>query len=106
MIDAGEKVMNDQDRFKKHGAVHLGQDIANYEKKNYLGQGNLINGAVGHNSNRDIAQEEKFRRADSMYTGPAGSSLGIGRMQYDGTLVRNPSQQPIQYDNGGQMSPT
>lgn len=34
------------------GAVHLGKDIANYENKNYLGGGNLLNGAQGHNQNR------------------------------------------------------
>lgn len=33
---------------------------------------------------------EKLKRADSLYSGPAGSSLGASRVLYDGTIDRKP----------------
>jgi hypothetical protein len=68
--------------------VHLGKELSTYEPKNYLGSGNLLNGALGHNQNRMPSPLEKLRKADSLYSGPAGSALGTGRMHPDGTLDR------------------
>lgn len=97
--EAAEKVIQNNDRFQQQGAIHLGKGIANYEQKNYLGSGNLLNGGYGQNSNRQASPAEKAKKGDTLYSGPAGSSLGPGRQLHDGTLDRN------LLDGGNQMSP-
>ncbi len=44
-----EKLQENVERLKNHGAVHLGKELSTYEPKNFLGSGNLLNGALGHN---------------------------------------------------------
>jgi hypothetical protein len=44
--ETAEKLRLNEDRLKEHGAVHLGKDLANYEPKQFLGSGNLLNGAL------------------------------------------------------------
>lgn len=54
----------------------------------------MLNGAIGANNNYEMSNDERFRKADALYTGPAGSNMGVGRQQLDGQLIR--SQQPHQ----------
>ena len=52
LLDTAEKVLENKDRFTKHGAVHMsGPGLKEYERKSYLGGGNLLNGAIGNNYN-------------------------------------------------------
>lgn len=81
-----EKVLENQDRFKKFGAVNLSKEVASYEPKAYLGQGNIINGGVMNSRLASSPEADKFKRANSLYSGPAGSALGAGRMLNDGTI--------------------
>ena len=48
VLDTNEKLNRNTDRFKQYGAGHLGEEISqmtHIDKKQYLGQGNLLNGA-------------------------------------------------------------
>lgn len=93
-----DKLAENNERYKQHGAVHFGKEVANYEPKQYLGVGNLLNGGF---NNRQPSPYEKAKRADTLYAGPAGSSLGGGRTLWDGTVDR---QQSILI-GGNQMTP-
>lgn len=79
----------------------MGKGIANYENRNYLGGGNLLNGGIGQNQNRMASPAEKAAKNDTLYAGPAGSTLGAGRQLHDGTLDRAPTS----FVGGNQMSP-
>ena len=81
-----EKVLENQDRLKKFGAVNLSKEVASYEPKAFLGQGNIINGGIANSRLASSPEADKFKRANSLYSGPAGSSLGPGRMLNDGTI--------------------
>jgi hypothetical protein len=67
----------------------LTNSVAALDPKNYLGQGQLLNGGITSNNARGMSPEEKKIKADALYTGPAGSHLGPGRILNDGTLDRN-----------------
>ena len=82
--------------------MHLGKEIATWEPKQYLGVGNLLNGAM--NKGQPIDHAEKLKMADSLYVGPAGSALGAGRMLNDGTLDRT-SPGGYSAGNTNRMSP-
>ena len=79
-------------KLEAYGANHLGPQVGAYEPKNFLGSGQLINGAHPKTNNlRTLSPEQQRHKSDAIYSGPIGSHLGAGRILPDGTLDRSAS---------------
>ncbi len=95
-----------KDRVRKlesYGANHLGAAVGTYEPKAFLGQGQVINGA--HPQVRTASPEQQQVKANALYSGPAGSHLGAGRILPDGTLDRSASYPVLASTGNAARSP-
>ena len=43
-----EKLNENLERMKAHGAIHLGSGVSLLEPKHFLGNGNMLNGGIPH----------------------------------------------------------
>lgn len=101
--ESTEKLKENYERFKAHGAVHLGSGVSLLEPKHFLGHGNLLNGGMPNQKSPTSFQKET--RADAIYSGPAGSHLGVGKFLNDGTIDRQVSPQiQTSLDNKGNLN--